>query len=80
MGLELIHRINLPEVTVPTSDAILIVIDNLSGEPILKKFRVSNIQGGQGLPTTAFDGLSKITVGTTQPSNPSVGDLWVDTN
>ncbi len=27
-----------------------------------------------------FDGLSKITVGTTEPTNPSVGDLWIDTN
>jgi hypothetical protein len=25
-----------------------------------------------------FDGLSKITVGITQPSDPSIGDLWVD--
>ena len=25
-------------------------------------------------------GLSKITVGTTAPGTPSVGDLWVDTN
>ena len=25
-------------------------------------------------------GLSKITVGTTEPTSPSVGDLWVDTN
>ncbi len=26
------------------------------------------------------DGVAKITVGTTQPVDPSVGDLWVDTN
>ncbi len=26
------------------------------------------------------DGVAKITVGTTAPANPSVGDLWVDTN
>jgi hypothetical protein len=32
------------------------------------------------LPASAFDGLAKITVGTTQPSTPSVNDLWVDTN
>ena len=25
-------------------------------------------------------GLTKITVGTVAPANPSVGDLWVDTN
>jgi hypothetical protein len=29
--------------------------------------------------TTAFDGLSKITVGTVEPEAPSEGDLWVDT-
>lgn len=28
----------------------------------------------------AFSGLTKITVGTTEPTSPSVGDLWVDTN
>jgi hypothetical protein len=28
----------------------------------------------------AFSGLSKISVGTQQPTTPSVGDLWVDTN
>lgn len=27
-----------------------------------------------------FSGLAKITVGTSEPSSPSVGDLWVDTN
>jgi len=27
-----------------------------------------------------FSGLSKITVGTTEPTSPSAGDLWVDTN
>ena len=27
-----------------------------------------------------FSGLNKITVGTTQPTSPSVGDIWVDTN
>ena len=26
------------------------------------------------------DGINKITVGTTEPTNPSVGDLWIDTN
>lgn len=32
------------------------------------------------LPTTSFSGLAKITVGTSQPGSPGVGDLWVDTN
>lgn len=27
-----------------------------------------------------FSGLQKITVGTTQPTSPATGDLWVDTN
>ena len=30
--------------------------------------------------STVFSGLSKITVGTSQPANPTTGDLWVDTN
>ncbi len=32
------------------------------------------------LNATALSGLTKITVGTTEPTNPSVGDLWIDTN
>jgi hypothetical protein len=32
------------------------------------------------LASSAFSGLAKITVGTTEPSTPSTGDLWVDTN
>lgn len=27
----------------------------------------------------AFDGFSKITVGTIEPISPEVGDLWIDT-
>jgi len=33
-----------------------------------------------GTDYLAFSGLSKITVGTTAPSSPAVGDLWFDTN
>lgn len=29
---------------------------------------------------TQLSGLAKITVGTTEPTSPSTGDLWVDTN
>ena len=32
------------------------------------------------LATTAFSGLTKITVGTSAPGSPSPGDLWIDTN
>lgn len=32
------------------------------------------------LPNTAFNGLSKISVGTVEPVAPSAGDLWIDTN
>lgn len=35
---------------------------------------------GTALIATAFVGLAKITVGTSQPGSPGVGDLWVDTN
>ncbi len=31
-------------------------------------------------PDTALSGVSKISVGTIQPSTPSVGDLWIDCN
>ena len=30
------------------------------------------------LPSTSFSGLSKITVGTTPPASPSIGDLFID--
>ena len=32
------------------------------------------------LPETAFVGLSHIYVQATEPTSPSVGDLWVDTS
>lgn len=36
--------------------------------------------GVGALASTAFVGVSKITVGTSQPGSPTTGDLWVDTN
>ena len=36
--------------------------------------------GSTGTTAAQFAGLSKITVGKVQPTSPSVGDLWVDTN
>lgn len=36
-------------------------------------------QGATGA-SVAWTGTSKITVGTTAPTSPAVGDLWVDTN
>lgn len=35
---------------------------------------------GGVLPSTAFSGLAKISVGTITPGSPGAGDLWVDTN
>ena len=32
------------------------------------------------LPTSAFSGLSKITVSPTPPYNPQEGDVWIDTS
>jgi hypothetical protein len=32
------------------------------------------------LPSTAFSGLTKITVGAIPPDNPQEGDIWIDTN
>lgn len=47
----------------------------------------SSLTGRPTIPTTTGDevipvvsGLAKITVGTVQPSTPTTGDLWVDTN
>lgn len=31
-------------------------------------------------PHLQFTGLAKITVSTTQPTDPDTGDLWIDTN
>jgi len=39
-----------------------------------------SVDASNFIPSTAFDGLTKISVGTTTPVGPSVGDLWVDTN
>jgi hypothetical protein len=36
--------------------------------------------GGDMVLSERFDGLAKITVGTTEPVAPGSGDLWVDTN
>ncbi len=47
----------------------------------------ASLTGKPTLPTPVGDevipvvsGLAKITVGTVQPSTPTTGDLWVDTN
>jgi hypothetical protein len=40
-------------------------------------FAISILSSGGGLQ---FSGLKKITVGKTQPINPSVGDLWFREN
>jgi len=36
----------------------------------------------EGVPTwsTVIDGARKITISTTQPSSPAVGDIWIDSN
>jgi len=40
------------------------------------------LSNGTFIPGTVgiFSGLAKITVGTTEPTTPAVGDLWIDTN
>lgn len=36
---------------------------------------------GGGSPDAIIgSGIDKITVGTTQPTSPTTGDLWIDTN
>lgn len=54
-------------------------VDNTtdSSKPI---FTLTQTALDNKLDDTQFSGLAKITVGITQPSSPSVGDLWIDTN
>ena len=40
----------------------------------------SNYLREDGTYGTPFSGLAKITVGTSTPGSPGVGDLWIDTN
>jgi hypothetical protein len=41
--------------------------------------QIMNISGGIPTWSTVLSGTSKITVATTAPSTPTVGDLWIDT-
>lgn len=48
------------------------------------KLSISDVDGLQAaldakLNITQFSGLTKITVGTTPPENPAIGDIWIDT-
>jgi hypothetical protein len=38
------------------------------------------LKGDKGDSGGVFSGLAKITVGTTEPTTPTIGDLWIDTN
>ena len=40
---------------------------------------LDTVYGYTPMNSTAFSGTSKITVGTTQPTSPAAGDIWLDT-
>ena len=47
------------------------------------RYKINNVNvpiASEVLPSTAFSGTAKISVGTATPSAPATGDLWVDTN
>jgi len=64
------------------TDAQQTVVGNTSGTNTGDNATNTQYSGlaASKLDTTAFSGLAKITVGTTTPVAPSIGDLWVDTN
>jgi len=57
---------------IPGSDAVIV---NPDGSLVIKPTK-STDTGKVGL----FHGLTKITVSATAPTNPDVGDLWLDTS
>lgn len=57
---------------IPGSDAIVVKPD---GSVVIKETANSDT-GKVGI----FTGLTKITVAATPPTNPDVGDLWIDTS
>ena len=64
------------------TDAEKTVLGNTSGTNTGDNATNSQYSGlaASKLDATAFSGLAKITVGTSAPVGPSVGDLWCDTN
>ena len=57
---------------IPGSDAVIVKED---GSLVLKT-TTNTDEGKAGI----FQGLTKITVSATAPTNPDVGDLWLDTS
>lgn len=53
---------------------------NLVRLPVGSSNQVIKVVDGLPSWTTMFSGLNTITVSTSAPSSPNVGDLWVDTN
>lgn len=45
-----------------------------------QKIYVKQIEDAGTMANKDGDGFSKITVSDTEPSSPSIGDLWVDTS
>ncbi len=49
-------------------------------DPVPAHAALTTTAHGGILASSSFSGLSKISVGITQPPTPSIGDLWADTN
>ena len=58
-------------------------VDKVTGKSLVSDTEIAKISPAYSHSQSAhlqFSGLAKITVGTTQPANPSTGDLWINTN
>ena len=78
---------NLPYINQGSSSGVVTSFIKLTDVPQSYSGQVGKIpivnSGETGLifsQALQFSGFNKITVGTVQPSSPSLGDLWIDTN
>jgi hypothetical protein len=66
--------------TANSTDAFLLDRANHTGTQAISTVTGLQTALDGKLNTTQFSGLSRISVGTTAPVSPSVGDIWIDTN
>lgn len=70
----------------PSKKEFTIEYNNLDGaliSNVIPFVPIKGEKGDKGDPAEQGifgDGINKITVSNTQPVNPNIGDLWVDTN
>jgi hypothetical protein len=51
-------------------------VDKVTGSSLVADTEIAKIHS----VATEFSGLAKITVGSSAPAAPGIGDLWIDTN